>query len=103
MAFLRNSITGELWDRVKIVYDQVPKSESGALTLLKLVYEKTMLMTQENVSSLKYFIKLFANKGLTRFTGESVTIAEKQLIVACTCLSDVSSRHFKDVLTGLSK
>jgi hypothetical protein len=29
MGFLRNSITGELWDRVKIVYDQVPKSESG--------------------------------------------------------------------------
>ncbi|EED86705.1 predicted protein [Thalassiosira pseudonana CCMP1335] len=106
MAFLRNSITGELWDRVKIVYDQVPKSESGALTLLKLVYEKTMLMTQENVSSLKYFIKLFANTGLTRFTGESVTIAGKQLIVACTRLSDVGQLPqdtLKDVLAGLSK
>jgi len=65
-----------------------------------------MLVTQENMSSLKYSIKLFANKGLTRFTGESVTIAKKQLIVACTRLSDVGQLPqdtLKDVLTGLSK
>ncbi|EED87187.1 predicted protein [Thalassiosira pseudonana CCMP1335] len=50
--YTKQDITGELWDRVKIVYDQVRKSESGALTLLKLVYEKTMLMTQENTESI---------------------------------------------------
>eukprot|EP00970_Alexandrium_tamarense_P009576 scaffold1928_cov109-Alexandrium_tamarense.AAC.1 len=65
-----------------------------------------MLVTQENMSSLKYSIKLFANKGLTRFTGESVTIAKKQLIVACTRLSDVGQLPqdtLKDVLTGLKE
>ena len=63
-------------------------------------------MSQENVSSLKYFMKLFANMGLTWFTEESITIAEKQLIAACTCLSDVGQipqDTLKLVLTGLSE
>jgi len=105
-AFLENSCTVALKHRIKQKWEEVPLKYRGGVTYLYVILNMMFYVSRETKAALLAFLKLFKDRGLRRYKGENVSVAEKQLSAVCTRLKEARAlpvEAYGDILEGLAK
>ena len=103
---LVNSSEATLTQLVDEKYQALDSLERGGVTYLKLLLDEILCMTNDVVSSLQMFLKIFADVGLTKTAGDNVAEATAQVKAVCESLSEVNQLPQEAptfVLQGLTK
>lgn len=99
-----NSCTVALREHLRDSYDSLPAEHKGSITYLYFLLRAIFVMTRDNVSALKRYLRYFREKGLRRIKGENVLIAKKELEAVCSRLNEVGELPKEtplDILEGL--
>lgn len=102
-SFLHKSCTNALLEQVEMHYNNIPKSQQGGITFAYVVLKVLFWSSRDTTASLKKYISLFKDKGLRRYKGENVVIAQKELDVVCARLDELGELSKEiplDILEG---
>jgi len=105
LVFLKKSATMELRDRIDANYKTLSPVYRGGVTYLYFMLKILFYMSRDTIDALKKYLKIFQEKGLRWVRGESVVLAQKQLLAVCTRLNEVNSlpgESVNDILQGLN-
>lgn len=88
-SFLYKSCTAALRERIDGYYTALGKTEQGGVTYLYLVLKCLFFLSRDTVAALKKFLSLFRDKGLRRYKGENVVVAQREIDAVCSRLDEV--------------
>ncbi len=77
----------------------------GGVTVAWMLYNKLFGLNRDTTAVLVNFLKLFWNKGLRCYQGESVALAQKKLLAVCSRLAEAKELPLEmpvDLLTSLT-
>ena len=103
---IKNSCTTDLKDLINHKYGRISSSFKGAVTYAWILCFNLFATSQDTTASLKAYLQLWESKGLQCIRGESVVVAQCEVVAVARCLDatgDLPDETTVDVLTGLTK
>ena len=70
---MMNSIEAELKQRVDEEFEKLESLEQGGINYLNFMLDEMFCMTNDAVAALQTFLKIFAEEGLLKTAGETVS------------------------------
>jgi hypothetical protein len=102
---LYESCTMEMKEVLMLEYGNLNVCFRGAVTFAWILCNKFFGLNRDTTAALVNFLKLFQNKGLRRYQGENVALAQKELLAVCSRLAEAKElpqETLVDLLTGLT-
>ena len=106
LQLARGSCTEGLQTRIENKFDKLSVEYQGGVVYIKLMYDILVHLTEAVVTALQRYVKHFATKGLFKYSGESPSIAETEMVAVCRRLDEAGKLlddSVDDVLSGLTK
>jgi hypothetical protein len=100
---LHNSCTSDLRELINVHYTPLGAEFKGGVTFAWLLFRRLFSLNRDTTAALKKFLTIFSNTGLRKFPGESVALANKQIMAVVRRLheaDDLPSETVVEVLTG---
>ena len=95
----------ELHGSIKPQYESLTLSQRGGIIYLWLLLSEMFKMTRDVVTSLKEYIKRFTQEGVSKISGENVSVVVKQLRTVCVRLDEINALPDEtpiNILTGFT-
>ena len=93
-------------ERIEGYHNSLPGNEQGGVTYLYLLLRCLFFLSRDTVAALKTFLSLFRDKGLRRYKGENVVVAQREIDAVCSRLDEVGDLPKEtplDIIEGLTR